>query len=63
VEKKLGIPKGMVEHFVALCVAFEIVLMVVGVRPVLYGEDPYIGFSSYMVPEKNCVLLVIKRFT
>ena len=53
----------MVEYFVALCVAVEIVLMVVDVRPVLYGEDPYIRFSSYIVPEKNCVLLVIKRLT
>jgi tetratricopeptide (TPR) repeat protein len=33
---------------VALFAAVEIVLVVVGVRPVLYDEDPYVGFSSYI---------------
>lgn len=32
----------------ALFVAVEIVLKVLGVRPVLYDEDPYVGFSSYI---------------
>ena len=29
-----------------LFAAVEIVLLAVGVRPVLYDEDPYVGFSS-----------------
>jgi tetratricopeptide (TPR) repeat protein len=33
---------------VALFAVVEIVLVVVGVRPVLYDEDPYVGFSSYI---------------
>ena len=32
----------------ALFAVFEIVLAVVGVRPALYEEDPYVGFSSYV---------------
>ncbi len=32
----------------ALFLAVEMVLVVVGVRPVLYDEDPYVGFSSYI---------------
>jgi len=31
-----------------LLVAVEMVLVMVGVRPVLYDEDPYVGFSSYI---------------
>ena len=33
---------------VALFVSVETVLKVLGVRPVLYDEDPYVGFSSYI---------------
>jgi tetratricopeptide (TPR) repeat protein len=32
----------------ALFAAGEIALLVVGIRPVLYDEDPYVGFSSYI---------------
>jgi tetratricopeptide (TPR) repeat protein len=32
----------------ALFAAVEVVLMVLGVSPVLYDEDPYVGFSSYV---------------
>ncbi len=31
-----------------LFAAVEIVLLAVGVRPVLYDEDPYVGFSSHI---------------
>ena len=31
-----------------LLVAVEVALMILGVRPVLYDEDPYVGFSSYI---------------
>jgi len=31
-----------------LFVAVEIILSLLGVRPVLYDEDPYVGFSSYV---------------
>ena len=33
---------------VALLAAVEVMLMVLGVRPVLYDQDPYVGFSSYI---------------
>ncbi|MHC4354643.1 MAG: tetratricopeptide repeat protein [Planctomycetota bacterium] len=33
---------------VVLFAAVEAALMVLGVRPVLYDEDPYVGFSSYI---------------
>jgi len=33
---------------VALFVVVEMILALVGVRPVLYDEDPYVGFSSYI---------------
>jgi tetratricopeptide (TPR) repeat protein len=29
-------------------VAVEVILTVLGVRPILYDEDPYVGFSSYV---------------
>lgn len=31
-----------------LLAAVEVMLMVLGVRPILYDEDPYVGFSSYI---------------
>ena len=33
---------------VALFVVVEMILALAGVRPVLYDEDPYVGFSSYI---------------
>jgi tetratricopeptide (TPR) repeat protein len=33
---------------IALFAAVEVILAVLGVRPVLYDEDPYVGFSSYV---------------
>jgi len=33
---------------VALFVVLETILALIGVRPVLYDEDPYVGFSSYI---------------
>jgi len=50
---ELKIPASKKLLFTAITVAVlfaaaEIVLSLVGVRPVLYDEDPYVGFSSYV---------------
>jgi tetratricopeptide (TPR) repeat protein len=52
----------------ALFATLEVILSVVGVRPVLYDEDPYVGFSSYVPlfveetsPDGNPVMVTAKN--
>jgi len=52
----------------SLFAAVEIVLSVLGVRPVLYDEDPYVGFSSHVPlfveetsPDGNSVMVTAKN--
>jgi len=46
---RVSVPKKLAfaaVTIVALCAAAEVMLAFLGVRPVLYDEDPYVGFSS-----------------
>ena len=49
--RRLGVHKKLLFSLAAVCVFFlllEALLALSGVRPVLYEEDPYVGFSSYV---------------
>ena len=46
---RLSVPKKALFSFLATALFFlvlELVLAASGVRPILYDEDPYVGFSS-----------------
>jgi len=48
---KVPVPKKLLFAIITVAILFaavEVVLLICGVRPVLYDEDPYVGFSSHI---------------